>query len=141
MIAYFSMEIGVDPLIPTYAGGLGVLGGDIVRAAADLGLPLVAVTLLHRKGYFRQRLDAAGRQREEPTEWNVAASLEPATPRVTVMINNRSVVVSAWQRLVRSPTTCTAGTRPTGWRRKPSSASGACACCGRSATPRSAGFT
>jgi len=101
MIAYFSMEIGVDPLIPTYAGGLGVLGGDIVRAAADLGLPFVAVTLLHRKGYFRQRLDAAGRQREEPTEWNVAASLEPATPRVTVMINNRSVVVRAWQRLVR----------------------------------------
>jgi starch phosphorylase len=61
MIAYFSMEVGVDPKVPTYAGGLGVLAGDIVRAAADLGLPFVAVTLLHRKGYFRQRLDASGR--------------------------------------------------------------------------------
>ena len=101
MIAYFSMEIGVDPRVPTYAGGLGVLAGDIVRAAADLGLPFVAVTLLHRKGYFRQRLDAAGGQHEEPTEWNVAASLEPVTPRVTVDINGRSVVVRAWQRVVR----------------------------------------
>jgi starch phosphorylase len=54
MIAYFSMEIGVDPLVPTYAGGLGVLAGDIVRAAADSRLSFVAVTLLHRKGYFRQ---------------------------------------------------------------------------------------
>ena len=101
MIAYFSMEIGVDPIVPTYAGGLGVLAGDIVRAAADLGLPFVAVTLLHRKGYFRQRLDGAGRQREEPTEWNVAASLEPVTPRVTLGIEGRSVVVRAWQRVVR----------------------------------------
>src|SRR5581483_6288261 len=56
MVAYFSMEIGIDPDVPTYAGGLGVLAGDFIRAAADLGLPLVAVTLLHRKGYFRQRL-------------------------------------------------------------------------------------
>jgi len=47
MIAYFSMEIGVDPSVPTYAGGLGVLARDRVRAAADLGLPFVAVTLLH----------------------------------------------------------------------------------------------
>ena len=59
------MEIGIAPQIPTYAGGLGVLAGDTVRAAADLGLPFVAVTLLHRHGYVHQRLDAAGRQREE----------------------------------------------------------------------------
>jgi starch phosphorylase len=101
MIAYFSMEIGVDPMVPTYAGGLGVLAGDIVRAAADLGLPFVAVTLLHRKGYFRQRLDAAGRQRDEPIEWNVAAFLEPLPARATVMINGRAVVVRAWRRTVQ----------------------------------------
>ena len=76
MVAYFSMEIGTDPEVPTYAGGLGVLAGDFVRAAADFGLPFVAVTLLHRKGYFRQRLDDKGRQREEPADWNVEAHLE-----------------------------------------------------------------
>src|SRR5687767_12200871 len=100
MIAYFSMEIGVDPQVPTYAGGLGVLAGDIVRAAADTGLKFVAVTLLHRKGYFRQRLDASGRQREEPTEWNVDAALEPVSTRVTVAIGGRPVLVRAWRRSV-----------------------------------------
>jgi starch phosphorylase len=100
MVAYFSMEIGVDPDVPTYAGGLGVLAGDFVRAAADLGLPLIAVTLLHRKGYFRQRLDAAGRQREEPAEWNVEAHLEALPARVTVTISGRPVVVNAWRRRV-----------------------------------------
>jgi glycogen phosphorylase len=100
MVAYFSMEIGVDPDVPTYAGGLGVLAGDFVRAAADLGLPLIAVTLLHRKGYFRQRLDAAGRQREEPAEWNVEAHLEALPARVTVTVSGRPVVVRAWRRQV-----------------------------------------
>ena len=100
MVAYFSMEIGIDPDVPTYAGGLGVLAGDFVRGAADLGLPLVAVTLLHRKGYFRQRLDATGRQREEPAEWNVEAHLEALPARVTVTINGQPVVVRAWRRRV-----------------------------------------
>lgn len=100
MVAYFSMEIGVDPDVPTYAGGLGVLAGDFVRAAADLGLPLVAVTLLHRKGYFRQRLDAKGHQREEPAEWNVEAHLEELPTRVTVTVSGRPVVVRLWRRRV-----------------------------------------
>jgi starch phosphorylase len=100
MIAYFSMEIGVDPQVPTYAGGLGVLAGDIVRAAADRGLPFVAVTLLHRKGYFRQRLDATGRQREQPADWSVEANLEPLPVRITVTTNGRPVVVRPWQRRV-----------------------------------------
>jgi len=59
-IAYFSMEIGLDSAMPTYSGGLGILAGDSLRAAADLHLPMVGVTLLHRKGYFRQQLDSAG---------------------------------------------------------------------------------
>jgi glycogen phosphorylase len=100
MVAYFSMEIGVDPDVPTYAGGLGVLAGDFVRAAADLGVPLIAVTLLHRKGYFRQRLDAVGRQLEEPAEWNVEAHLEALPARVTVTISGRPVVVRVWRRRV-----------------------------------------
>ena len=64
-IAYFSMEIALDPAIPTYGGGLGILAGDMLRSAADLELPMVAVTLVHRKGYFRQHLDADGNQTEE----------------------------------------------------------------------------
>ena len=60
VVAYFSMEIGLESSIPTYAGGLGVLAGDTIRSAADLDVPMVAVTLLHRQGYFYQRLDARG---------------------------------------------------------------------------------
>ena len=56
-IAYFSMEVGLDPGLPTYSGGLGVLAGDTLRSAADLALPVVGVTLAHRRGYFRQHLD------------------------------------------------------------------------------------
>ena len=57
-VAYFSMEIAIHPAMPTYSGGLGVLAGDTLRSAADLGVPLVAFSLLHRKGYFQQHLDA-----------------------------------------------------------------------------------
>ena len=60
-IAYFSMEVGLDSGMPTYSGGLGVLAGDTLRAAADIGLPMIGVTLLHRKGYFHQSLDTLQR--------------------------------------------------------------------------------
>src|SRR5207237_8266588 len=70
-IAYFSMEIGLEVGMPTYSGGLGVLAGDTIRAAAGLKIPMVAVTLLHRQGYFYQRLDARGWQHEEPAAWAV----------------------------------------------------------------------
>ena len=63
VIAYFSMEIALEEGMPTYSGGLGVLAGDTIRSAADLRVPLVAISLLHRKGYFYQRLDADGWQR------------------------------------------------------------------------------
>jgi len=102
VIAYFSMEIGIEPTMPTYAGGLGVLAGDMVRAAADLNLPLVAITLVHRKGYFRQRLDRAGHQREEPMEWAVEQQLEPLPARITVDISGCRVAVRAWRRTVTS---------------------------------------
>ena len=99
-IAYFSMEIGVEPAMPTYAGGLGVLAGDTLRAAADLGLPLVGVTLLYRKGYFRQHLDVMGHQTETPCVWSPDKYLEPLEPTVTITIEGRPVTIRAWRFLV-----------------------------------------
>jgi starch phosphorylase len=100
-IAYFSMEVGLDSAIPTYSGGLGVLAGDTLRAAADLGLPMVAVTLLHRQGYFRQHLDGAGNQSESPVVWCPEEVLEPLSPRVAVAMEGDLVRVCAWRYLVR----------------------------------------
>ena len=100
-VAYFSMEIAIDPAIPSYGGGLGILAGDMLRSAADLELPMVAVTLVHRKGYFRQRLDAAGNQTEEPDPWVPEAVLQPVEGTVTVRIEDRDVLVRAWRYSVR----------------------------------------
>jgi starch phosphorylase len=96
-IAYFSMEIGLEPTIPTYSGGLGILAGDTVRAAADLQVPMVAVTLLHRKGYFYQRLDPAGWQREEPVEWIVDDHLAEMPARAAVTLEGRTVALRCWK--------------------------------------------
>lgn len=100
-IAYFSMEIGLESHLPTYSGGLGVLAGDTLRAAADLGLPMVGVTLVYRKGYFQQHLDAQGNQTESPASWNPEEILEPLEPRVSVTIEGRTVRVRAWRYQVR----------------------------------------
>jgi starch phosphorylase len=100
-VAYFSMEVGLDPAMPTYSGGLGVLAGDTLRAAADLRVPMAAVTLLHHKGYFHQHLDAEGNQTESPSVWSPEAFLEPLPPRVSVTIEGRQVQVRAWRYLVR----------------------------------------
>lgn len=96
-IAYFSMEIAVDPAIPTYAGGLGVLAGDTLRSCADLGVPLLAVTLLHRKGYLTQSFDPTGWQREGETDWKVEAYLTELPQRAAVMIEERTVMLRAWR--------------------------------------------
>jgi glycogen phosphorylase len=96
-IGYFSMEIAVADEVPTYSGGLGVLAGDHLRAAADLGLPLVAVTLLYRSGYFQQLVDASGNQREKPVPWSPDELLEPLDVRERVEIGGRSVVFRAWR--------------------------------------------
>src|ERR1035438_4172177 len=76
-IVYFSMEIALDPAIPTYGGGLGILAGDMLRSAADMELPISAVTLSYRKGYFRQVLDAEGNQTEVADPWDPATVLQP----------------------------------------------------------------
>ena len=99
-VAYFSMEICLEQAIPTYSGGLGVLAGDTLRSAADLGVPVSAVTLLHRKGYFVQQLDASGQQTEVPVEWSPEKVLEPVEARSTVTIEGREVHVRAWKYTV-----------------------------------------
>ncbi|HYA27239.1 MAG TPA: alpha-glucan family phosphorylase, partial [Acidobacteriota bacterium] len=102
-IAYFSMEIGLVTDMPTYSGGLGVLAGDTIRAAADLMVPMVAVTLLHRKGYFYQRLETDGRQVEEPVAWAINDFLTPVAQRTSIAIEGRTVVIGAWKYGVRGP--------------------------------------
>ena len=99
-IAYFSMEIALDPAMPTYSGGLGVLAGDTIRSAADLKVPMVAVTLLHRQGYFRQRLDPTGWQTEEAVGWDVQKFCQELPARVQVSIEGRPVHLRAWRYTV-----------------------------------------
>jgi len=90
------MEIALRPDMPTYSGGLGILAGDTLRAAADLQLPMVAVTLLHREGYFRQELDAAGRQTELPDVWSPQDFLRELPERVQVTAEGRTIHVRPW---------------------------------------------
>ncbi len=104
-IAYFSMEIGFKSDIPTYSGGLGVLAGDMIRSAVDLNLPMTAVTLVYRKGYFRQELDGEGRQTERPDEWRPEDRTTPLKARIKVRIEGRDVYVQAWEYRVESPVT------------------------------------
>jgi glycogen phosphorylase len=103
-IAYFSMEIALDPSMPTYSGGLGVLAGDTLRAAADLALPVVAISLAHRKGYFRQLLDDRGRQTEAPSEWSPDGELEAVDARAWVTVEGRPVELRAWRYTIRGVT-------------------------------------
>ena len=91
------MDVAFDSGIPTYSGGLGILAGDMLRSAADLGVPLVAVTLAHRKGYFDQRLDTKGNQVESPSKWSPESRLELLAPRISISIEGREVRVRAWQ--------------------------------------------
>jgi glycogen phosphorylase len=96
-VAYFSMEIGLEPGLSTYSGGLGILAGDTLRSAADLGVPMVGVTLLHRQGYFRQHLDARGNQTESQDLWNPEDRLQHLGVRAAVNIEDRQVQVGAWR--------------------------------------------
>jgi starch phosphorylase len=95
-IAYFSMEIALRSEIPNYSGGLGVLAGDSIRSAADLELPMVAVTLVGRRGYFRQELDAAGRQLEHPDPWEPSRWATALEAKITVPCEGRNVWVGGW---------------------------------------------
>ncbi len=96
-VAYFSMEIALESGIPTYSGGLGVLAGDMLRSAADLAMPVIGITMVHRHGYFAQRLDEDGGQHERPDSWDPSARLERVDAVVTVEIAGRPVRVGAWR--------------------------------------------
>lgn len=95
--AYFSMEIALKSDIPTYAGGLGILAGDTLRSAADAGLPMAGVSLLHRQGYFEQHLDAHGNQSESASTWNPETVLESLDARGSIVLEGRQVAIRVWQ--------------------------------------------
>ncbi len=103
-VAYFCSEFGVHCSLPLYGGGLGILAGDFLKAASDVGLPLVGVGVLYRQGYFRQRLDTAGWQQEYWTDNSferlpivrvTAADERPLS--VDVVIRDRTVHVQVWR--------------------------------------------
>lgn len=100
-VAYFSMEIGLESDLPTYSGGLGVLAGDTLRSAADLGVRMVGITLLYRKGYFRQAISVEGDQVEHPVDWSPESVLERVDATTSVQIEGRDVAVRCWKYSVR----------------------------------------
>ena len=102
-IAYFSMEIALRTEAHTYAGGLGVLAGDTVRSCADLELPVVFVTLISRAGYFRQEIDALGRQSEHEDAWKPEEWSEPLGVVVAVEIEKREVWIRPRLYIHRCP--------------------------------------
>lgn len=96
-IAYFSMEIALSPDVPTYSGGLGMLAGDTLRSAADTAAPMVAISLAHRRGYFRQHLDAAGQQTETDVPWSPETTLPSAGQTINIFMNGRNLQICAWR--------------------------------------------
>jgi len=95
------MEVGVSRYIPTYAGGLGVLAGDILKSFADMGTPVIGVTLLNAKGYFNQIINENGDQLEQPVEWNPATYMTLMPNVVSVNIENREIKIKAWRLMIR----------------------------------------
>lgn len=100
-VAYFSMEMALDPAMPTYSGGLGILAGDTMRSAADLAIPMVGVTLASRSGYFRQQI-VSGAQVEQAQAWSPQQHARPVETKVSVRIAARDVWVTAWEYTVQS---------------------------------------
>lgn len=102
VVAYLSMEIAVASDIKTYAGGLGILAGDILRSAADLKFPMVGMTLLNRQGYFQQKITIAGQQIAKSDRAYNFSSLKKLKPQVTVKIGAEKVTVGVWKYTIRS---------------------------------------
>lgn len=100
-VAYFSMEIGLDPNVPTYAGGLGILAGDSIRAAADMGIRMAGITLLHREGYFFQKLLPDGWQVEDAAQWDPIEHMTVVPEHAEIVLEGRTVRVGAWRYDVR----------------------------------------
>jgi starch phosphorylase len=96
-VAYFSMELAVDPRVPSYSGGLGVLAGDVIRSFADLMIPAVGITLMCNKGYFFQELDPQGNQIEVPVEWRPQDFMQRMEPKIKVPLGRREISVQSWR--------------------------------------------
>jgi starch phosphorylase len=96
-VAYFSMEIALAKALPTYSGGLGMLAGDTLRSAADTGVPLVAISLVHRHGYFEQHLDSSGQQTESDVVWSPETTLPSADQTITITLQGREITLRAWR--------------------------------------------
>ncbi len=94
-IAYFSMEIAMESDIPTYSGGLGVLAGDTLRSAADLEIPLVAITLCYDSGYFFQEV-LQGRQIEREVQWDFGSEFERLPNIIELQIQDKTFLVGGW---------------------------------------------
>ena len=97
------MELGIRSDIPTYSGGLGILAGDVIRSSADLRVPMVAITLVSRKGYLKQKITDTGEQLAFPDEWAPERTLELGPQSVDVAIENRNVKVQTWVYNYKSP--------------------------------------
>ena len=95
-VAYFSMEVALVDDMPTFSGGLGVLAGDTLRSCADLEIPVVAVSLVHRRGYFRQEIRDDW-QFEHDAPWSPDSTLQEVDARVSVTIEDRTVRLRAWR--------------------------------------------
>jgi starch phosphorylase len=107
LTAYFSMEFGLSEALPLYAGGLGVLAGDLLKSASDLAVPMVGIGILYQEGYFRQTIDATGRQQElYPYNDPTALPIQPALAAgggwltVPVALPGRTVWLRAWRATV-----------------------------------------
>ncbi len=100
-IAYVTAEIGLTTAIPTYSGGLGVLAGDHVKAAADLGVPLIGVTLFYKRGYGKQSVDAYGDQHLDFPMCEPSDVLEDTGVQVEMAFEGETVRIHAWKRLIQ----------------------------------------
>jgi starch phosphorylase len=103
-VAYFSMEYGLGEALPIYAGGLGILAGDLLKSASDLNLPLVGIGLLYQQGYFRQMLDAQGAQQafypyNEPASLPIRPALDKQGNRLTIVLElpARDLFLRVWE--------------------------------------------
>jgi len=106
-VAYFSMEFGLGEALPLYAGGLGILAGDYLKTVSDLCVPAVGIGLLYQVGYFRQRLDAAGRQQalypyNDPTSLPIQPARAPSGGwlHISLDLPGRQVLLRVWQACV-----------------------------------------
>ncbi|MBK8330821.1 MAG: alpha-glucan family phosphorylase [Acidimicrobiaceae bacterium] len=98
LVAYFSPEFGISETLPQYSGGLGILAGDHLKAASDLGVPLTAVGLLYAEGYFRQRLNADGVQEERyPPLDPLGLAMHTTDVQVTLEIAGEQVRINVWK--------------------------------------------